>query len=132
MFLLLLCFPLANALSIHHGLFHPKASPFEYAVRAQLSLDSVEPFSPSSSEDILQQIRHFQDLNLDLDEAFYHVALQRDGDQSDAQWDVSSVKLVRSWHIVFHSSPNLIFSVTSFTLRQIRLFCTPKERMSTP
>lgn len=95
MFLLLLCLPLANALSIHHRLFHPKASPFEYALRAQLSLDSVQPFSPSLSEDISQQIRNLQELNLDLDDAFYHIALQRDGDQSDTQWDVSSVKLVR-------------------------------------
>jgi hypothetical protein len=132
MFLLLLCFPLANALSVHHRLFHPKASPFEYAVRAQLSTDSVEPFSSSFSDDISQQIRHLQELNLDLDSAFYHVALQRDGDQSDTQWDVSSVKLVCLWHVVLHSLLNIVFSVTSFTLPQIQLFYAPKERMSTP
>lgn len=94
MFLVLLLFPLAHATSIHHRLFHPTASPFEYALRAQIPLDSAAPFSPSLSEDISQQLRSLQDLNLDLNNALYQVALQRDGDQSNTQWDISSVKLV--------------------------------------
>ena len=131
MFLLLLLFPLAHAISIHHRLFHPTASPFEYALRAQISLDSTAPFSPSLSEDISQQIRNLQDLNLDLDNALYQVALQRDGDQSNAQWDISSVKLVSLGPACLHFPPNHDFSVISFTPRQTRLSCTPKERMST-
>jgi len=122
MFLLLLCFPLANALSVHHRLFHPKASPFEYAVRAQLSIDSVEPFSPSFSDDISQQIRHLQELNLDLDSAFYHVALQRDGDQSDAQWDVSSVKLCHLFHA---TSDTIVLRTKGADVHAIDYFVSP-------
>lgn len=133
MFLVLLLLPLAHAISIHHRLFHPKASSFEYTPRAQLPLDSAPPFSPSLSEDISQQIRSLQDLSLDLDNALYQVALQRDGDQSDSQWDISSVKLVSlGLYACLHFPPNLNSSVISCTPRRTRLFCTPKEMMSTP
>ncbi|KAF8745971.1 hypothetical protein AX14_004265 [Amanita brunnescens Koide BX004] len=133
MFLVLLLLPLAHAISIHHRLFHPKASSFEYAPRAQLPLDSAPPFSPSLSDDISQQIRSLQDLSLDLDNALYQVALQRDGDQSDSQWDISSVKLCHLLHatsdtIVLHTKGDDVHAIDYFVSPVLHNGACPKRK----
>ncbi|KAF8630330.1 hypothetical protein AX15_002980 [Amanita polypyramis BW_CC] len=98
MFLFLLLLPFTNALSIHHRLFHPKAPSLEYTLRAHVAPDLSITRSSSFADEIPQHLLKLQDLDLDFDSIYYQVALQRDGDQSDVQWDFSSVKLCHLYH----------------------------------
>ncbi|KIL68092.1 hypothetical protein M378DRAFT_929836 [Amanita muscaria Koide BX008] len=90
--------PAVHALSIQHRIFHPCGPSFEYAQRAELAFDTFEPTVYATSLDLSSHVQRLRDADLDLDKAYYQVALQRDGDVSPTEWDVSSVKLCHLYH----------------------------------
>jgi len=90
--------PAVHALLIHHRIFHPCGPSFEYAQRAELALDSFEPTVYATSLDLSSHVQQLRDADLDLDKAYYQVALEPDGDVSATEWDVSSVKLCHLYH----------------------------------
>ncbi|KAF8639974.1 hypothetical protein AX17_001221 [Amanita inopinata Kibby_2008] len=128
MFPLLLLLPVlllspAYALSIHHKIYHPHASSFNYTRRGHVSLHPHVSYSPSSAvTDITSFIQLLQDLNLDPDAAYYQIALERDDDESAANWDVSSVKLC---HLRHATSDSFTLHVKDTHVYAIDYFVSP-------
>ncbi|KAK2466311.1 hypothetical protein APHAL10511_001953 [Amanita phalloides] len=117
--LLFLLLPLVHAAAIHHRLFHPKASHFDYSLRSHIALDSS---TFSIHDDISSHFLTLREQNLDLDNAFYQVALQRDGDLSDSQWDVASVKLC---HLYNATSDTIVLHVKGKYVHAMDYFVDP-------
>jgi len=120
MLFLLLLLSTAHALSIHHRVFHPQGPQLQYVHRAQVSLDPSVSYSASSQDfHLSSHIQQLRESNLDLSKAYYQLALQRNEDASEAQWDVSSVKLCHLFHatsdtIILHAKEQHIHALDYF------------------
>lgn len=84
--------------NLYHRVFHPSIPNLPYVHRASISFspDSIPVMIPSpqlydaliSFSEMLETLQH-------TDDAWYQLALQHEGDRSNALWDLSSVKIVR-------------------------------------
>jgi len=83
--------------NLYHRVFHPSMPDLPYVHRASISFspDSIPIVVPSpqlsdalvSFSEMLETLQH-------TDGALYQLALQHEGDTSNALWDLSSVKIV--------------------------------------
>jgi len=95
--------------NLYHRVFHPSKSDLPYAHRASISFppDSNPVMVPSPQlYDVLVSFSEMLETLQDPDGALYQLALQHEGDESNAFWDISSVKIC---HLDKASSETLIF-----------------------
>lgn len=119
--------------TLYHRAFHPTAPLIQYSKRGQLILDPINQpsfrSSPTFAKDLLSFGQTLRDSGVNLDAAFYQIALERENDVSEAHWDISVVKIVgrhpfqSPHHIYFY----FITSVPS-TRRIRRDYYSPYQR----
>ncbi|KAH9482376.1 hypothetical protein JR316_0004476 [Psilocybe cubensis] len=84
----------ANAaeLVLHHRVFHPDLPSQQYRKRSTVSLDTATAeHVPTFAQDLAAFADAVRTLDRDA-EVLYQVALEHEGDSSEALWDYSSVK----------------------------------------
>lgn len=83
--------------TLYHRAFHPTAPLIQYSKRGQLILDPINQpsfrSSPTFAKDLLSFGQTLRDSGVNLDAAFYQIALERENDVSEAHWDISVVKI---------------------------------------
>lgn len=82
---------------IFHRVFHPAAPNLPYRERGAVTLAASSSAHFTASPSLSDDISSFAALigSLDDSSALYQIALEHEGDSSQGQWDVSSVKVVR-------------------------------------
>ena len=83
--------------NIYHRVFHPSQRDLPYALRASISFppDSNPIMVPSPQlYDTLVSFSEMLETLQNPDSALYQLALEHEGDTSNALWDLSSVKIV--------------------------------------
>lgn len=82
---------------IYHRVFHPSAPNLPYKQRGVVTLAGSNSAEYTASPSLSTDISSFATLldSLDDADALYQIALEHEGDSSQSQWDVSSVKVVR-------------------------------------
>jgi len=86
----------ASNVAIYHRILHPNLPAQPYLNRGSLDV-SLNPPTFVSSPDLVDHLVSFSGVLeslQDSNEALYQVALEHEGDTSDALWDISSVKVV--------------------------------------
>ncbi|KAF8812568.1 hypothetical protein BYT27DRAFT_7207897 [Phlegmacium glaucopus] len=94
--------------NLYHRVFHPSMSDLPYVHRASISFspDSIPIVVPSPQlSDVLVSFSEMLESLQHTDGALYQLALQHEGDASNALWDLSSVKIC---HLDKASSETLI------------------------
>lgn len=85
---------LAEELRVFHRIHHPAASsPSPFLERGSLSLTSTGA-SLVPHETLAEDLLELAEVSHGLDGAFYQVALEREGDEHEGHWAISSVKAV--------------------------------------
>ncbi|KIJ56714.1 hypothetical protein M422DRAFT_197830 [Sphaerobolus stellatus SS14] len=77
----------AAELNVYHRIWNPAQSPPPFVLRGTLntSPDAVSFSAAGALDQLIANSDH-------LDDALYQIALQRNGDASESEWDLSSVK----------------------------------------
>ncbi|KAF9464422.1 hypothetical protein BDZ94DRAFT_492688 [Collybia nuda] len=111
--LVLVAFPFVVAaelvqLKLFHRLFHPAAGTTPYTHRATLLIDEHNAISvqlaPSFADDLITFGDVLRSVGKEAHLALYQVALERSGDKTEAEWDISSVK---ACHLLQASSESI-------------------------
>ncbi|TFK43412.1 hypothetical protein BDQ12DRAFT_731439 [Crucibulum laeve] len=88
----------AQSSKLYHRVFHPSFAQLPYVERGTLVLSpdtnqiSLES-SPSLAQDLAGFADVLQSIERNASSPLYQIALQHKGDASEAQWDISSVKV---------------------------------------
>ena len=83
--------------NLYHRVYHPTKTDLPYAHRASISFspDASPIMLPSPQlHDTLVSFSKMLETLQHTDGALYQLALQHEGDKSNALWDISSVKIV--------------------------------------
>lgn len=112
-------------LRIFHRLFHPAAGPTPYAQRGTLLIDEHNAVSFQLASSFADDLATFGDAlrtaGQEAHLALYQVALERSGDKTESEWDISSVKAVScssgtAWSSEIDASPYPTHSVAIYTV----------------
>lgn len=112
-------------LKIFHRLFHPAAGPTPYAQRGTLLIDEHNAVSFQLASSFANDLATFGDAlrtaGQEAHLALYQVALERSGDKTESEWDISSVKAVScssgtAWPSAIDASPYPTHSVAIYTV----------------
>ena len=83
--------------NLYHRVFHPSLRDLPYAHRASISFppdaDPIMVSSPQLYDSLVSFSKMLETLQ-NADGALYQLALEHEGDTSNALWDLSSVKIV--------------------------------------
>jgi hypothetical protein len=97
----LLPLALAEDFRILHRIHNPLATvPLPFSERGKLSVTSASA-SLVASEGLGGDLLEFAEIAQSIKGAFYQVALEREGDEHQGQWSISSVKAVCSSSLFF-------------------------------
>lgn len=84
--------------NLYHRVFHPSLRDLPYTHRASISFPTdsnpVMVPSPQLYNSLVSFSEMLKTLQNDTDGALYQLALEHEGDASNALWDLSSVKIV--------------------------------------
>jgi hypothetical protein len=112
-------------LKLFHRVFHPAAGPTPYAHRGTLLIDEHNAVSFQFASSFADDLATFGDalrtVGQEAHLALYQIALERSGDKTEAEWDISSVKTVSwssgtAWPSVIDASPCHTHSVAIRTV----------------
>ena len=98
--------------NLYHRVFHPSLQNLPYAHRASVSFPSDSNPVIVSSPQLYDSLVSFSEMLETLqntDGALYQLALEHEGDTSNALWDLSSVKIVTLAIIYFFINTHALF-----------------------
>lgn len=79
-----------------HRIYHPlNPEPVAFSERATFTLTGANVAPLVTPENVPNDLEEFAEVAHILDGAFYQLALQREGDEHEGHWAISSVKAVR-------------------------------------
>jgi hypothetical protein len=112
---------------LFHRIYHPTEAQSAFSERGSvvISENNVVSFQPSSSyaQDLIAFAETLRTIPDGADLALYQVALEREGDTVQKQWDVSSVKVVSPASTAGDGWPTLnLLSSATCTESRLKLF----------
>lgn len=100
---------LAEDFRIFHRIHHPVGTPVRFSQRGTLTIPPSGPAVLKASDNLANDLLDFTETAHKLNGALYQLALEREGDEHEGHWSISSVKAVRSVVDCFRSLLTLTF-----------------------